>query len=208
MASPFLTDSTKAALVAAVRALEKGSRAECVVVVRPRSAPHREAAFLGALVGVFASLAVMLYVPWPFRLVWFLVDPAIVGLAAGLLVHRTPALARLLTTPSARRAAVHDAARVAFVDRGVAATRERTGLLLYVSLLERDAEVVPDQGILAAVDRVEWDPATRALVEGVRSGSDGAGVAERLQVLGRLLAEALPVGPDDVNELPDEVVTS
>jgi putative membrane protein len=203
---PFLTDSTKATLLEAVRSVESGSRAECVIVVRPRSAPYPEAALLGALIGVFAALALMLYAPWPFGLAWFLADPALVGLVAGILVHRSHLLTRLLTTSRAREAAVRADSRVAFVERGVTATRERTGLLLYVSLLERRAEVVPDRGILDAVDASAWAEAAGAIEDAVSSGLDGAAVAERLQALGRLLAAALPAGPDGVNELPDEVV--
>jgi putative membrane protein len=207
MARPFLTDAAKAALLDAVRAVEGASRAELVVVVRPRSAPYRDATLLGALIGVFAALAVMLYSPWEFSLAWFLVDPALAGLAAGLAVHHSPILVRLLSSPSARHAAVRGAARATFVDHGVTATRERTGLLLYVSLLEREAELVADRGILEAVEEAAWARDVAALAAEVRSGADGVRVAGQLRGIGERLAEALPVGPDDANELADEVVT-
>jgi putative membrane protein len=208
VARPFLTDAAKAALLSAVRDVEAKSRAEVVIVVRPASARYREAALTGALVGVFAALAVMLYSPWVFGLAWFLVDPALAGLLAGLAVHHSPFLVRRLTAAASRREAVHRAALATFVERGVTATRERTGLLLYVSLLERRAEVVADRGILAAVGPTTWARQVEALVAAVDSGANGETIAGHLRGLGEPLAQTLPVGDDDVNELPDEVVAS
>jgi len=208
VARPFLTEAAKTALVAAVRAVEASSRAEVVVVVRPRSAPYRDASLLGALAAVFGALAFLLFSPWEFGLLWFLVDPALAGLLVGLAVHRSHLLIRLLTSTAARQTAVRDAARVTFLDRDVTATRERTGLLLYISLLERGAELVADRGVLDAVGAADWRRAAAALVAAVDSGADGEGVAEQLRGLGDLLAEALPARADDVNELPDEVVTT
>ncbi len=208
VAKPFLTETAKKALIEAVRAVEAGSRAEVVVVVRPRSVPYRDASLLGALLAVFGTLAFLLFSPWEFALFWFLVDPALAGLLVGLAVHRSHALVRLFTSTAARRTAVRDAARVTFLDRDVTATRERTGLLLYISLLERRAELVLDRGVIDAVAGAEWRRAEAALVAAVGSGADGEWVAGQLRGLGELLAEALPARADDVNELPDEVVTT
>jgi len=206
VARPFLTETAKTALLGAVRDVESASRAEVVIVVRPASARYRDAALTGALLGVFATLAFMLYSPWAFSLAWFLVDPALAGLVAGLAVHHSPFLVRRLTAAASRQEAVHRAALATLVDRGVTATRERTGLLLYVSLLERRAEVVADRGILAAVEPTTWARQVAALVAAVAQGADGVAVARHLRGLGESLAQALPVGQDDVNELPDEVV--
>ena len=205
MARAFLTDGAKTALAQAVRAIETASRAELVVVVRARSAPYREAAFLGGLIAALLTLAFMLFSPWPFDLVWFMIDPVLVGVAAALAASRAPTLTRLLTSGRARRTAVRNAARLAFLDRGITATRERTGLLVYVSLLEGAAEVVPDLGILEAVDAAEWEAAIAGIHAAVAAGEDGEGLAARLRSLGGALGEALPAGPSDVNELPDEV---
>jgi putative membrane protein len=193
------------ALAQAVRAIETASRAELVVVVRVRSAPYREAAFAGGLIAALVALAFMLFSPWPFALAWFLVDPLLVGAAAALAVSRAERLVRALTSARARAAAVRNAARLAFLDRGVTATRERTGVLVYVSLLERAAEVVADLGVLEAVPPKEWDAAAAAIREAVASGGDGEAVAARLHALAEMLGDALPAGPGDVNELPDEV---
>jgi putative membrane protein len=205
VARAFLTDGAKTALAQAVRAIETASRAELVVVVRARSAPYREAAFLGGLIAALLTLGFMLFSPWPFDLAWFMIDPVLLGVAAALAASRAPALTRLLTSARAREAAVRNAARLAFLDRGITATRERTGILVYVSLLEGAAEVVADLGILEAFGASEWNVATAGIRAAVAAGEDGERLAARLRSVGEALAEALPAGPSDVNELPDEV---
>ena len=100
---------------------------------------------------------------------------------------------------------MEEAARATFVERRVHSTTGRTGILLYVSVLEREAALVVDLGVepLAATDG--WRRAVEELETAVRGGADGNAVAARLRALGDLLAPVLPCGPDDVNELPDEV---
>jgi putative membrane protein len=205
VARPFLSDGAKTALAEAVRAIETASRAEVVVVVRARSAPYREAAFAGGLLAALLTLAFMLFSPWPFDLAWFLVDPLVLGVAGGLLVARVAVLTRVLTSARARGAAVRNAARLAFLDRGVTATRERTGVLVYVSLLERAADVVADLGIAEAVPPDAWEAAVASMRAVVAAGGDGVALAARVGALSELLADARPAGPDEVNELPDEV---
>jgi putative membrane protein len=150
-------------------------------------------------------LAFLLFSPWPFDLEWFLLDPLVTGAGAALAVSLAPGLARALTPARTRARAVRDAARLTFLDRGIAATRERTGILVYVSLLERAVEVVADQGVLDAVPPGEWESAVASIRAAVAAGGDGEAVAARLGALGEALADALPAGPGDVNELPDEV---
>jgi uncharacterized membrane protein len=65
--------------------------------------------------------------------------------------------------------------------------------------------VVADLGVLEAVPPKEWDAAAAAIREAVASGGDGEAVAARLHAMAEMLGDALPAGPGDVNELPDEV---
>ena len=129
-------------------------RSEAVVAVRRQSASWAHAhVATGAVAGV-AALAYMLYSEHPFSIAATLVDPVVVGGLIGLLSTQVLALKRWLTPRKARRAAVRTAARAAFYERGVRRTRARTGLLLYVSIVERMAEVVIDDALRAQLDAV------------------------------------------------------
>src|SRR6185295_15148004 len=111
MAKPFLTDESKAALSSAVHAVEACSSAELVVAVRPRSGSYLHADLTAGIVAGLAALAVLLYSRWEFGLLWFLVDPAVVGALAGLGAARSTAVRRALTRHKARRQRVETAAR-------------------------------------------------------------------------------------------------
>ena len=61
---------------------------------------------------------------------------ALVGLVA-MLVEVVPPIYRFLAPPPVRYEHVRDAARAAFVEKRVHATRGRTGLLVYIAVRER-----------------------------------------------------------------------
>src|SRR5205085_945450 len=142
--------------------------------------------------------------PWPFALHWIFLDPLVVALAVRAVAPRLPGLRRRLTTEASRVAAVRAAASATFHEKGVARTRGRTGMLLYVSQLERRGVVLADGGILSAVDATAWADRVGAIERGIALGEDGVAVAARLRSLAELLEKCLPCGADDVNELGDE----
>jgi putative membrane protein len=205
MASPFLTDESKAALSAAVREVESTCSAELVVAVRPRSGSYLHADLIAGAVAALITLAVLLYSRWEFGLLWFLIDPVLAGFLVGLLASRVPALRRALTSRPARRLRAETAARSLFVERRVHGTSGRTGILLYVSVLEREAVFVVDLGVesLAATDA--WHKAVGEIEQAVRNGADGVEVARRLRDLEKLLSPVLERHESDVDELPNEV---
>ncbi|HEY7216378.1 MAG TPA: hypothetical protein VIC28_17285 [Thermoanaerobaculia bacterium] len=205
MPKPFLTEESKAALAEAVRAVESCSSAELVVAVRPRSGSYLHADLIAGIVAAWAALAVLLYSRWPFGLIWFLIDPVIVGALAGFAASRSDLVRRALTRRGARRWRVETAAHATFVERRIHGTGGRTGILLYVSVLEREAAMVVDVGVEALAATDAWRKAAAEIEAAVRAGADGAAVAERLRGLAVILAPALARSASDVDELANEV---
>ncbi len=205
MAKPFLTPESKAALAQAARDVEACSSAELVVAVRPRTGSYLHADLLAGIVAGVASTIVLLVAERTFAPLWFVVDPLVIGVVAAVVASHSALWRRALTPAGRRRRRVEEAARATFVERRVHSTSGRTGILLYVSVLEREAALVVDLGVepLAATDG--WRRAVDELGTAVRGGADGNAVALRLRALGDLLAPVLPCGAEDVNELPDEV---
>src|SRR5262249_21120853 len=147
----------------------------------------------------------LLFSPWSFRLEYFLVDPVIFGILAGVWVSHSPALLRLLIGRRARHLKVETAARSTFVEKHVHRTSRRTGILLYVSLLEREAVLVADVGLDAVVATPAWQQAAAALDAAVRRGEDGVAVAARVRDLAPVVAPLCAHVEGQVNELEDEV---
>jgi putative membrane protein len=205
MAKPFLTEESKAALADAVRTVESCCSAELVVAVRPWTGSYLHADLIAGILAGLAALAFLLWSRWTFALAWFVIDPVLVGALAGLATSRSTLLRRLLTPARERRRRVETAARSTFVERRIHGTSGRTGILLYISVLEREAAVVVDLGVEALAATDGWKEAVREIERAVRGGADGTAVAERLRGLGALLSPVLARGENDVDELPNEV---
>jgi len=205
MARDILSDPEKTALLAAVKDVETRSAAEVVITFRGRSGTYLDADLVaGILLGVF-TLWFQLFSPWEFSLPVILVGPVLAGALGAFLSSRAPNVRRLFTSRASRRERVRLASLAAFHEMGVAETRERTGVLVYVSRLERMAAVVADSGVRRRVAEGAWGDGVRT-IEAAASGRDvGTAVAAAVRSLGDLLATGLPPRSDDVNELPDEV---
>ena len=87
-----------------------------------------------------------------------------------------------------------------------AKTLGRTGVLLYVSLREHRADIVADEAIAAKVAPEVWGDAMAALIDRVRAGQPGEGMAEAVRQMGIVLAEHFPRGSENPNELPDRLI--
>ncbi len=203
MPSGFADDAARAAFREAIKTIEAGSAAEVVIAVRRHSAPWTHAHLAAGVIVAIAAHVYMILSSHPFSNLSLLVDPIIVGVLAALASTQVMAVERWLTPPAMRRRTVLDAARATFVERGIRRTAGGTGILVYVSMVERHAEVVADDAVLAAVDAGEWKAACAKIAAAI--GRGGVATAWALADLAPLLSKALPRDHADVNELPDDI---
>jgi len=203
VAAKFLDAAARAAFTSAIQAIEGVSAAEVVVAVRRRSASYLHANVIAGVAVAGAGRAVALCSAHEFALTSILVDPFVVGGIAGALVELLPGAKRALSPQKLRHREVLRAARATFIERGVHRTRDRSGVLVYISWLEREVVLVPDSGVERVLAGDAGADATRTLTAAIPDG--GAAVARELGRLAPALAAALPRRADDVNELPDAV---
>lgn len=199
----FLDASARAGFAQAVEAIEAASGVEVVVAVRRRSAAYLHANVVVGAAVALAGLAVMLFGEPVFSLPAILFDPFVLGAAAGAVVELLPDVKRALVPAAMRDRAVRGAARAAFVERGVHATRDRSGILVYVSWLERRVAVVADRGLARGFGDDAQLRAEHAMTRAIRAG--GAAVARELAQLAPAFAAVVPRRADDRNELPDAI---
>ncbi len=114
---------------------------------------------------------------------------------------------RLFLTPRhVKRARVHARAIDLFKVGTESKTIGRTGVLLYLSMREHRAEIIADEAIAAKVDAAVWGDAMVALLDRVKAGQPGEGMAEAVRQMGIVLAEHFPKGSENPNELPDRLI--
>lgn len=226
-----LTPSDLSAIEAAVRAAEAKTQGEIYCVVAEQSGHYGEtpvawaagAALLGPAVlllfGVRVTVPDLFGSGWTAEQAGALAETAARGALIGAIVLQAVLFAvvaivvalrpvRLALTPrGVKRHEVRRRAREIFQSKNLEATRGRTGVLIFVSLAERMAELIADEGIATHVEPHVWDRAMAALAAGLKRGEPGAGFAAAVGLCGDVLAERFPADPNDnPNQLPDAVV--
>jgi len=90
-----------------------------------------------------------------------------------------------------------------FHSLGVAATREASGILVYVQLVDRRVEILADHGITALVPQTEWDKACRRMEAAFAAKDYRRGMLGAIERITTLLAQHFPATGNNPNELDD-----
>jgi len=211
MAWAELQESERQAIRHAVAEVERTSGAELVPVLVASSDPYRLADWRGALAGALLGAALPVVAPdlggWGAAARWLPIAGALFGALAGVLIARLPAPRRRLCGDDELELRVDAGARQAFLQHEVFRTRERTGLLLYVSLFERRVRILADEGVYGAVPQAVWEQVAREAAAAMPRAAAAAALLAAVERAGELVAEHGPRRrSDDRNELPDAPV--
>ena len=219
-----LSEADRQKISAAITAAEAKSNGEIVAVATPISDAYHDVALHWALVPLFAVLA---WAAWrPSALEWWYdllfggwqPDPTLSQLLTLLMVFAalkfTVALLilkwmplRLVLTPAAtKHRRVRRRAVSIFKAAAESRTAGRTGILIYLSMAERRAEIVADEAVLKVTDEHTWGEAMSALIGEVREGRPADGIVAAIERVGTVLAEHFPRSADDINEIPDKLI--
>ncbi|MGO9757704.1 MAG: TPM domain-containing protein [Roseiarcus sp.] len=143
------------------------------------------------------SAVVALATPWPLLFLTdlsaeriFIAQLAVFLVALGL--SALPALRWRLTPRAVRRSHAHRAALEQFVIRGVTHGAERNGVLIYVSLAERYARIVADDGAARAIGQNEWRAIVDRLTGDMKTGATSRALIGAATSCGDLLARHFP----------------
>ncbi|MGD8778092.1 MAG: TPM domain-containing protein [Ignavibacteria bacterium] len=93
-----------------------------------------------------------------------------------------------------------------FYKLNMQATRDKTGILLYLLLKERQFHILADSGINEKVTQETWDNVRNEMQEKFRSGYFSEGMVHGVERVGNILSEHFPIKADDTNELSNKVV--
>jgi uncharacterized membrane protein len=92
----------------------------------------------------------------------------------------------------------------AFARLGVWDTDANNGVLIYVSWVDRDVEIVADRGFNGRVSDDEWAQVCRHMEQAFARGAVRQAVVEGIQAVGALIARHFPAA--DRDELPNRPV--
>ncbi len=193
----------------AIKAAETKTAGEIVPMIVRRSST------IGHVPLVLLSLLVALYMVfdgpgWQYENLgahwaWYLVDTAAL-LALSTLLSRMPLVQRILTARDDQLAQVDMRAELEYYESNISHTKDATGVLLFVSLLEHRAIVLADRAVDERVDSEVWEDVCDLLVEGMKKGEVERGFIAAIERCGEILAAEFPAKSDDTNELYDTLI--
>ena len=174
----------------AITQAERATSGEIVAVVAPQSASYLHAPILWA---ALAALAL----PWPFVFwTWWPIQHIYVlqlAVFAGLVALLMPWPIRLALVPrSVKHARAHQRAVEQFLAQNLHTTLGRTGVLIFVSVGERFAEILADAAIHEKVPEGAWDDIVADLTRHIGKGEAGDGFVRAIRAVGEHLARHFP----------------
>ena len=210
MTTRTLTQADHERVTEAIRAAEQSTGGEIYCVVARSSDGYF---FQAAFTATLASLAVSIAFAYVLEALWltvrlphFLIVQAVAAISLYILLWLAPRLRIHFVPRRQRYKAAHANAVKQFLARNVHRTAARTGVLIFVSIAERYAEVVADSGIDAKVGQHVWDGVVRDLTRHAGDDRLADGFVNAIGTVGAVLAEHFPVDESDVNELDDHLV--
>jgi putative membrane protein len=230
-AGHFFNEAEKEKIKSAVEAAEANTSGEIATMVVDRSDSYREAEILGAILlsGLLAFIVevVLEYFAintgnhgwgspnrwgtefllygvsiWTFIPMVFMFFPP-----ARYLFRRYPSLKLPLVGRKRIEEAVRERAVRAFFEKKLYKTRDETGILIFISLLERKVWILGDRGIDKKVSHAAWKELVTELSLGIREKRACETLCSVISKIGVELARHFPRKDDDINELCDEVLS-
>jgi putative membrane protein len=206
-ADKFFTAEEKERLKATVHEVESKTIGEIVVMVVDHSDHYIEAEVLGGiLLGSLLSLiATLLYFH---SSIWSYVPLSFLFFfPCRFLFQRVDILKRLFIGIRKKEEAVRLRAERAFFERGLYKTKKNTGVLFFLSLLERKVWVLADKGIYEKMNQDTLNRFANEVSRGIKENQACEALSKAIQEIEVLLSQHFPITPDDTDELPNDVMT-
>jgi putative membrane protein len=174
-----------------------------------RDAQHRTGLILAFLILASLLLLEATWLPWGWHATnaaWLLLA-TLLAYAIGAWFGTFAPVIRAATSTERMKQKVRLRAERAFSQHGISQTRDRTGVLIMLSMLERQIYVLPDRDLGTRAQPHDWATAVRVAVERLKNGDITGGLCAAVEQCGTLLARVCPVKPgDNPNELPDTLI--
>lgn len=223
----MLTADERARIEQAIGEAEAGTSAEFACVITEEASDYSEIPLLWAASAVMLAPILPLtffaftlqvreaFMGWIIRPEVSPADPAsavafyatmqCLAFVVLVIVLSAPSLRRMVTPRAMKRQFVRQRALEHFISKGLGTTSERNGLLVFVSLRDKCAAVIPGPGIEAKIPSQAWSGPVNALSAAIRKGQTAEGVVALLATCRAELMRVFPPRATKINEIPNAV---
>ena len=206
----LITQEALTRIEQAVAQAEQGTSCELAVVLAPASSRYEipTVQIVGMLTVVaFIALDLLNFFALETELLenplWLMLCALALGTGVALFITGTSMRQKLISR-HAQRKSVDLAAAASFWEQKIGFTKEHNAVLLYVSVMEGQARVLPDAGATAKIPEASFGEIEKSLNDTESSGPEA--VCQAVAAIGTLVKKAFPRAASDVNEVPDKPV--
>ncbi|AQQ69514.1 hypothetical protein Mag101_10650 [Microbulbifer agarilyticus] len=200
----MLNANEKRVLSETIKEVESKTDAEVVTVLAGQSDNYL---YISTLWAAFIALLIaplMQFLPWwieyqqAFTLQWIL----FIVLAV---LFRWRPLTMWLVPKKIKYWRAANLARRQFLEHELHSTKDRLGLLIFVSQAEHYVEILADRGLAEQITNEAWQEIVENFIREVRKGKTGEAFVHCVEKCGELLKEAAPATVIK-NELPNHLI--
>ena len=200
----LFTEAEEKRIASAITNAERKTSGEIVAVVAAQSESYLYVPFLWAALIALLVPWVLIYFSWlPVQSIYLVQLLVFAGL---LFVFLMPSVRMALVPKPVRRIHAHRRAIEQFLVQNLHTTKGRTGVLIFVSIAERYAEVLADLGIHEKVPENTWQEIVEELAGRIGEGRAVDGFVSAIEATGKHLALHFPPGTAEPNELPNHLI--
>lgn len=206
-AEKIFTEEEKKRIEDTTRDVESRTIGEVAVMVVASSNQYIEAEILG---GIFLGSIISLIITALYfnSSVWsFIPVSFILFFPTRFLFRKFPVLKTSFIGFRRKEETVRQRAVRAFYEKGLYKTRKNTGVLFFISILERKVWVLADKGIYEKIEQETLNKFAITVSQGIKEGRACDSLCDTIREAGELLAKHFPVTPGDTDELSNKVMT-
>jgi len=202
----FITEEVQKTIEETVKKAEEKTSGEIVTMIVPASDSYLGAAWYW---GFFLCLVMTFcfYLLFPSLKFSYYLLAEIPLMVASFLIFQIPFLKRLCILSQELEEEVFQRAIEAFYKHQLHSTRDRNGILIFVSLFERRVQILADMGIHQKVPVGTWDAVVQHLTLDIQNHRIQEGFVKAIETCGEVLSQYFPKKFDDRNELKDTLRT-
>ncbi len=206
-------DEQRENVAQAIKNLELESSGEIVVYFARKSDSYQEGSWkLAAILGMLGlisviSLSYLWMLPASFsamKIAVFIFTLIITGVAA---TYFFPPVRLAFIPLNIMDHRVITKSRDIFLQEEIFNTVDRTGILIFVSELEKRVQVLGDKGISSVIKQDDWNKVLAIVTDGIKQGNPAESLVSAInECKNLLLKNGFIVRADDTNELANEMI--
>ena len=185
--------------------IENNSLVEVVTIIRQQSEDYKDVGLTVAAIFTGVIFTLMMFVPIDIDAYLIYIITIATFLFSFYLTMSVPAILKLFIKQKRINRSVEIMSRAIFQKGGMRFTKDRIGVLFFVSYLEQKIIIVADRGAKQTVPQEEWNSIQAQFDECFNEGSVSENILKALSNTKDIFNSYIPPVENDINELPDNL---